>query len=78
MEAEGDAREVATTSLPIVERYKSIRSLLSSLHTIIETLFAALEEDTNSSTWMAMLNELCSLCLIEEPTVLKTLQSERG
>ncbi|KAL9189288.1 hypothetical protein ACHAXT_011778 [Thalassiosira profunda] len=35
--------------------------LLSSLQTIIETLFAVLEEETSSSNWTYMLNEMCKL-----------------
>ncbi len=36
-------------------------SLLSSLQSIIETLFAVLEEDSSSSNWTCMLNETCKL-----------------
>ncbi|KAL7542351.1 hypothetical protein ACHAXR_011688 [Thalassiosira sp. AJA248-18] len=35
--------------------------LLSSLQTIIETLFAVLEEETSSSNWSYSLNEMCKL-----------------
>lgn len=35
--------------------------LISSLQTIIETLFAVLEEETSSSNWTYMLNEMCAL-----------------
>ena len=35
--------------------------LLSSIRTIIETLFAVLEEETSSSNWTYMLNEMCVL-----------------
>ena len=36
-------------------------SLLTSLQSINETLFAVLEEDSSSSNWMFMLNEMCKL-----------------
>lgn len=35
--------------------------LLSSMKTIIETLFAVLEEETSSSNWTYMLNQVCKL-----------------
>jgi len=35
--------------------------LLSSLKTIIETLFAVLEEETSSTNWSYMLNQVCKL-----------------
>lgn len=36
-------------------------SLVSSLQSVIETLFAVLEEDNSSSNWTYMLNEMCKL-----------------
>ncbi|KAL7550137.1 hypothetical protein ACHAWF_013382 [Thalassiosira exigua] len=41
-------------------------SLLSSLQTIVETLFAVLEEDSSSSNWLEMLDRTCQLIFREK------------
>ena len=41
--------------------FEGEKSILSSLQTIIDTLFAVLKETSNSSSWTYMLNQICQL-----------------